>query len=93
MRIPDSHPLTLALADRFGLPRRPFYNVDVDPSTGRPLGAPPPVVYTSITGGTWRNGPDTVAGPAFEAPVPAGRTWVNVNGIQVRRSEYQQDPA
>lgn len=59
MRIPDSHLLTLGLIDRLGLRRRPFRNVDIDPSTG----------------------------------VPAGRTWIDVNGIRVRRSEYNADPS
>ncbi|CAM5735862.1 hypothetical protein SHIRM173S_00521 [Streptomyces hirsutus] len=34
MRLPDFHPLVLALVDKLGLGRRQFYNVDVDPSTG-----------------------------------------------------------
>jgi monoamine oxidase len=58
MRIPDSHPLTLGLVDKFGLRRRPFYNVDVDPADG----------------------------------TPAGRTWIDVNGVRVRRAEYNADP-
>ncbi|MFD8377385.1 FAD-dependent oxidoreductase [Streptomyces sp. NPDC059679] len=31
MRLPDFHPLVLALVDKLGLGRRQFYNVDVDP--------------------------------------------------------------
>ena len=58
MRIPDSHRLTLALADAFGLRRQLFRNVDVDPATGE----------------------------------PAGRTWVEVNGIRTRRADYAADP-
>lgn len=34
MRLPDSHPLTLALIDKLRLPRRLFYNVDIKPGTG-----------------------------------------------------------
>jgi monoamine oxidase len=36
MRIPDSHPLVTGLMDSFGLKRRRFYLVDVDPE-GRPV--------------------------------------------------------
>jgi len=35
MRIPDIHPLTLALIDKLGLRRRLFYNVDVAAGTGK----------------------------------------------------------
>ncbi|NMO53688.1 FAD-dependent oxidoreductase [Actinoplanes sp. TBRC 11911] len=93
MRIPDMHPLTLALVDKFGLRRRPFYNVDVDAATGRPYGSPPPVIYRAATGEVWRNGPDPEADDVYEAPTAAGRTWVRVNGVQMRRSEYQSDPS
>jgi monoamine oxidase len=89
MRIPDAHPLTLALVDKLGLRRQLFYNVDVDPATGAP-GAVPPVIYRSFTGEVWRNGPDV---PALTPPRPAGRTWIGVNGAQVRRAGYRADPA
>jgi monoamine oxidase len=92
MRIPDMHPLTLALVDKFGLRRRPFYNVDVDPTTGRPYASPPPVVYHAATGEVWRNGPDPSADEEYVPPAAAGRTWVRVNGVQTRRSDYQRDP-
>ncbi|MEE1755392.1 flavin monoamine oxidase family protein [Streptomyces sp. SP18CS02] len=36
MRIPGSHPLVIGLIDRFGIKRRPFHYVDVDPQ-GKPL--------------------------------------------------------
>ncbi|MFF5079369.1 flavin monoamine oxidase family protein [Actinoplanes sp. NPDC000266] len=58
MRIPDNHVLSLSLIDKFGLRRRPFRNVDVDPATG----------------------------------APAGRTWIDVNGIKLRRADYAADP-
>jgi monoamine oxidase len=59
MRIPDSHLLTLGLVDKFGLRRRPFHNVDIDPATG----------------------------------APAGRTWVDVNAVRMRRADYNADPS
>jgi monoamine oxidase len=51
------------------------------------------VVYRAATGEVWRNGPDPAAGEAFEAPVPAGRSWIRVNGVQMRRADYRRDPA
>ncbi|BCB74649.1 hypothetical protein GCM10022251_74920 [Phytohabitans flavus] len=88
MRIPDTHPLTLALADKLGLRRRPFYNVDVDPLGSGPA-VVPPVVYRSFTGEVWRNGPDL---PDPVHPVPALMSWIDVNGHRVRRAEYAVDP-
>ncbi|MEV6986624.1 NAD(P)/FAD-dependent oxidoreductase [Sphaerisporangium sp. NPDC051017] len=88
MRIPDFHPLTLALIDKLGLPRRPFYNVDVRPGA-RPSGPIPPVVYTARDGHVWRSGP--VKG-RFEAPARLNHTWIRVNGIIQRRDEYAADP-
>ncbi|MCT2586908.1 flavin monoamine oxidase family protein [Actinophytocola gossypii] len=88
MRLPDFHPMTLALIDRLGLRRRLFYNVDVKPGTGS-TGSVPPVVYRSFTGEEWRNGPDR---PDFRAPEQALRTWIDTNGQQVRRAEYARDP-
>ena len=88
MRLPNFHPLTLSLVDRLGLPRRLFYNVDVEPGTG--TGTVPPVTYTPFDGsGEWRNGPDV----PFEQPVKRNRTWIRVNGLQVRKSEYAAKPA
>jgi monoamine oxidase len=88
MRLPNFHPLTLSLVDRLGLPRRLFYNVDVEPGTG--TGTVPPVTYTPFDGsGEWRNGPDV----PFEPPVKRNRTWIRVNGLQVRKSEYGDGPA
>ena len=60
MRLPDFHPLVLALVDKLGLGRRQFYNVDIDPHTGSgPDVAVPPVTYTSFTGRTWTYGEDS----------------------------------
>ncbi len=88
MRLPNFHPLTLSLVDQLGLPRRLFYNVDVEPGTG--TGTVPPVTYTPFDGsGEWRNGPDV----PFEPPVKRNRTWIRVNGLQVRKSEYAAGPA
>ena len=66
MRLPDFHPMVLALIDQLGLQRRLFYNVDVDPATGNTSGPVPPVVYRPFDGTpVWRNGPDQ---PKFEPP-------------------------
>ncbi|GII82595.1 amine oxidase [Sphaerisporangium siamense] len=88
MRIPDFHPLTLALVDKLGIPRRPFYNVDVRPGAVA-TGPVPPVVYTARDGHVWRSGP--VKG-RFEAPKRLNHTWIRVNGIIQRRDEYAADP-
>ncbi|ASO19243.1 monoamine oxidase [Actinoalloteichus hoggarensis] len=89
MRLPDFHPLTLALADRLGLHRRLFFNVDVVPGTGNQNAPVPAVVYRSHTGEVWRRGP---ANTDFRAPDAASNTWLDANGVQVRRSEYAADP-
>src|SRR6185295_897313 len=89
MRLPDFHPLVLALVDKLKLPRRLFYNVDVDPKTGNTRQTPP-VVYKPFDGsGEWRNGPDV---PDFKSPAKLSRTWMRTNGQQVRRAEYNADP-
>lgn len=89
MRLPDFHPLTLALIDDLGLRRRLFYNVDVKPGTGSGTDVIPPVVYRSFTGEEWRNGPDQ---PGFRAPDQAARTWIHTNGQMVRRADYAREP-
>jgi monoamine oxidase len=90
MRLPDFHPLVIALVDRLKLERRLFYNVDVDPKTGHTSGPVPPVVYTPLDGSpVWRNGPDQ---PGFQVPDKLFRTWIRTNGQQTRRFEYSQDP-
>lgn len=89
MRIPDFHPLTLALVDKLKLKRRPFYNVDVIPGTGKIDTPPPAVAYRSFTGETWRNGPPN---PDFVLPRQASNTWIHTNGGHVRRSQYSSDP-
>ncbi|WP_204053887.1 NAD(P)/FAD-dependent oxidoreductase [Microbispora rosea] len=88
MRIPDFHPLTLALIDKLGISRRPFYNVDVPPGAV-PRGPVPPVVYSSYTGQVWRSGPPK---GAFTAPPRVNHTFIHVNGITQRRDEYARDP-
>jgi len=90
MRLPDFHPLVLALVDKLKLPRRLFYNVDVDPKSGHTSGPLPPVVYKPFDGsGEWRNGPDQ---PGFETPDKVFKTWIRTNGQQVRRYQYNTAP-
>jgi len=90
MRLPDFHPLVLGLVDLLKLPRRLFYNVDVDPKSGNTSGPVPPVVYKPFDGSdTWRNGPDQ---PGFKSPDKLSRTWMRTNGTQVRRADYARDP-
>ncbi len=88
MRIPDFHPLTLALIDKLGITRRPFYNVDVRPGA-KPSGPIPPVVYTARDGKVWRNGPSK---GDFTAPERMNHTFIHVNGITQRRDEYAKNP-
>ncbi|MDC0716809.1 flavin monoamine oxidase family protein [Nannocystis bainbridge] len=87
MRLPEFHPLALALVDKLGLSRRLFYNVDVVAPAAT---AVPPVRYVSFTGATWQNGAPL---PGFVPPDQALRTWIAVNGLLVRRDEYAADPA
>ncbi|WP_149826023.1 flavin monoamine oxidase family protein [Streptomyces tailanensis] len=90
MRLPDFHPLVLALVDKLGLGRRQFYNVDVDPSTGSGPDVPvPPVTYTSFTGRTWTYGDDS---PDFREPDKRGNSWIRANRTQVRRADYATTP-
>ncbi|WP_327728248.1 FAD-dependent oxidoreductase [Streptomyces sp. NBC_00487] len=90
MRLPDFHPLVLALVDKLGLGRRQFYNVDVDPSTGSGPEVPvPPVTYTSFTGRTWSYGDDS---PDFREPDKRGNSWIRANRVQVRRADYATTP-
>ncbi|MFC1403644.1 MULTISPECIES: FAD-dependent oxidoreductase [Streptacidiphilus] len=89
MRLPDFHPLVLALADQLKLKRRLFYNADVAPGA-EPTGSTPPVVYQSFTGTQWRNGPDA---PGFTAPAATNRTLIRVNGSATTRSRYASAPA
>src|SRR5215218_8103779 len=91
MRLPDFHPLVLALADSLGLTRRLFFNVDVDPATGNQDAPVPAVVYRDADGTVlWRRGPDHTD---FKAPDKRNRTWIRANGTQVRKGEYARDPA
>ncbi|MFE6992125.1 FAD-dependent oxidoreductase [Streptomyces pharetrae] len=59
MRLPESHPLLMALLEKFDLPRQEFLLVDVD-----------------------------VENPAQRA----NRTWIHVNGVHVRRADYEKNP-
>jgi monoamine oxidase len=87
MRLPDAHPMVLALADKLNLRRRLFYNADVAPGA-EPVGPTPPVVYKAFTGETWTNGPPV----NFQAPAATGLTLVAVNGLQVTRGAYAANP-
>ncbi|WP_328412486.1 NAD(P)/FAD-dependent oxidoreductase [Streptomyces violaceus] len=90
MRLPDFHPLVLALVDKLGLGRRQFYNVDVDPGTGSGPDVPvPPVTYSSFTGRTWTYGDDS---PDFREPDKRGNSWIRTNRVQVRRADYTAGP-
>ncbi|MFH8493856.1 flavin monoamine oxidase family protein [Streptomyces coeruleorubidus] len=90
MRLPDFHPLVLALVDKLGLGRRQFYNVDVAPGTGSGPDVPvPPVTYTSFTGRTWSYGDDS---PDFREPDKRGNSWIRANRTQVRRADYAAGP-
>lgn len=92
MRIPDIHPLTLALIDRLKLPRRPFYNNDV--SMNGPLDLrTPPVVYRSPLADVpeWRNGADL--NPPYAPPKPEGGRVIATNGQRALRSVYTNAPA
>lgn len=89
MRIPSTHPLTLALADKLGLKRHQFYNVDVDPSMAERNTAVPPVRYLALSGENWSYGG---SGTGFVAPASRNRTWMNSNGLQVRRADYEKNP-
>ncbi|WP_228771304.1 FAD-dependent oxidoreductase [Actinokineospora iranica] len=89
MRIPDFHPLTMALIDKLGLKRRLFYNVDIKPGTGSPGKSLPPVEYRSFTGTVWKRGG---SGEGFVAPEVANRTWINTNGERTRRADYSVAP-
>ncbi|MER6360472.1 FAD-dependent oxidoreductase [Kitasatospora sp. NPDC001527] len=59
MRLPESHPLVMALLDKYDLPRQEFLLVDVE-----------------------------VENPSKRA----NRTWIHVNGLHVRRADYEADP-
>ncbi|MFF4698226.1 flavin monoamine oxidase family protein [Streptomyces chattanoogensis] len=90
MRLPEFHPLTLALVDKLGLKRRLFYNVDIDPKTGNEAPPVPPVVYKSFKDGKiWTNG---APNPTFRAPDKRYQTWIRTNRTQVRRARYAEDP-
>jgi monoamine oxidase len=89
MRIPDFHPLTLALGDKLGLTRRPFYLVDIEPDTGNPTAPPPAVTYRAYNGEVWKRGPEKTD---YVAPTAAARTFIQTNGVQARRSDYAKGP-
>lgn len=59
MRLPDSHPLLMALIKKLGLALQEFYLVDVE-----------------------------VDDPTKQA----NRTWIHVNGIHMRRVDYEKNP-
>ncbi|GAB0104518.1 flavin monoamine oxidase family protein [Nocardia sp. JMUB6875] len=86
MRLSSAHPMVLALADKLGLRRRPFYNSDVLVETPTPV--TPAVFYRSFTGEEWSNGPRA----EFEFPAAARHSLVHVNGMACTRGEYAADP-
>ncbi|MFS8198072.1 flavin monoamine oxidase family protein [Streptomyces sp. CWNU-52B] len=59
MRLPESHPLLMALIKKFDLPRQEFLLVDVD-----------------------------VDDPTKRA----NRTWMHINGVHMRRADYEKNP-
>ncbi|NGN68605.1 FAD-dependent oxidoreductase [Streptomyces sp. A7024] len=90
MRMPDAHPLVLALADKLGVKRRPFYLRDIRPGSGDPLDPPPAVVHRARDGGRpWAIGPDHTT---YADPEPADNTWLVVAGRRMRKSEYLKKP-
>ena len=89
MRLPSTHPLTLALADKLSLKRRQFYNVDVDPLATEKNTAVPPVRYLAFSGEHWTYGG---SGTGFVAPTPRLSSWMDANGVRVRRADYAKDP-
>ncbi|MFI9508058.1 FAD-dependent oxidoreductase [Nocardia sp. NPDC052566] len=86
MRLSSAHPTVLALADKLGVRRRPFYGSDVLTQTRTPQA--PPVFYRSFTGEEWSNGPKL----RYEPPPSAGRSLIRVNGTTVTRGEYAANP-
>jgi monoamine oxidase len=88
MRLPDFHPLVLALADKLKLKRQLFYNSDVAPGANS-RGNVPPVTYQSFTGELWTNGKDD---GSFRAPDDTNRTRILVNGQETSRAAYAADP-
>ena len=90
MRLPDFHPLVLALVDKLRLKRRLFFNADVRPDTGNQTVPVPAVTYTAFNGEVWQRGAES---PEFRSPDKANRTWIATNGQRVRRVDYARDPA
>ncbi|WP_433663949.1 FAD-dependent oxidoreductase [Nocardia sp. CA-128927] len=86
MRLSSVQPMVLALADKLGVPRRPFYNTDVLAETRTP--PTPPVFYRSFTGEEWSNGPKL----RYVPPPAAGRSLIKVNGTTATRGEYAANP-
>ncbi|MFF3227443.1 flavin monoamine oxidase family protein [Nocardia suismassiliense] len=86
MRLSSAHPMVLALADKLGVRRRPFYNSDVLVETPTP--PTPPVFYRSRTGEEWSNGPRQ----RYDPPPSAGRGLIRVNGMSTTRGEYAANP-
>ncbi|WP_067816287.1 flavin monoamine oxidase family protein [Nocardia inohanensis] len=87
MRLPSAHPMVLALADKLGVRRRQFHNVDVAPDA--PSAPAVPVIYRSFTGDTWSNG----AVREVVSPSARGATMIRVNGQTICRTDYARDPA
>jgi len=87
MRIPDFHPLTLALIDKLELPRQLFFNVDVNPESGNQKAPVPPVVYKRLWDSreVWRNGNHETA---FKTPDQNNNAWIRTNNEQNRKKDY-----
>lgn len=86
MRLPDFHPLVLALIDKYKLKRRLFYNVSVNAKTGNTRGHTPPVTYKPFDGTEeWKYGKDN---PDWKAPDKVNNTFIRTNGTQIRKKDY-----
>lgn len=86
MRLPDFHPMVLALIDKLNLKRQLFYNVSVDPKTAKTSGHAPPVIYKPFDhSGEWKYGKEN---PKWKVPTKVNNTWIKTNNQQVRKYEY-----
>jgi monoamine oxidase len=82
-RIPDHHPLTLALVDRLGLRRRRVGNTNAV----RPTEVTPPVIYRSFTGAIWAGQPQSGDDRATVRPEQARQHWIETRIEQLGRPD------